>query len=650
MREEKSAIDSLGIKNIYCNRSDERYRNRIKEVFSNILAINPRSENTDEIKPERVNEINKKGILIKYVGFNGRCLLGEGEYGGNYSCKGDLEEIFSELNEFNERQNIFLDMKILLHYPYSIGVQDAIIAELDWNRSTKKNPSARSETHEWEPMPIRRITDYKDIEYIYYKHNPPKKTTASTAKGQIIFNREAKEVLSEIDEIFRIIYNKRWSECIDETQNNGKEIRESRTVVYERNNSRYPFLVRYASVMPPSSILIIESTIRGLENVIFWQPYNFGKDEPSKKCTSGLCPIFELHRTNKDENCDWYSLIKDNWKYLWEQETSIVFEDAVKKDNRGSLDFRLPFEIKYRNRYHIQEEVSRKKEKIPPRDIIQFDMSCRKALLERVIEFPLDKNLLELKDEEICLFIANEIVDRGYGIQPWFQPILDLKTMKTFGYEALSAIIFKDNLIENMGNFFKHLQKDENLCIKLESFIAKLALEKFKEVIINKISIYNTIDKWKLFLNVSPVTLSSKEFVKALETIPKNIINRVVLEIIEYKPNDRRIFRNLSQIINEYKKKWKSIKIALDDFFCGDSVNIFKEIGDKNYNYLKSGNHPKKLSTFNRMIKGIREKVVIEGISDRKRHDSIMKQKFAYGQGFLYGLKTPSFVPPKFSG
>ncbi len=153
--------------------------------------------------------------------------------------------------------------------------------------------------------------------------------------------------------------------------------------------------------------------------------------------------------------------------------------------------------------------------------------------------------------------IMSAIEERS--IEPYFQPIVNLKTGRVFGYEVLARIFYKGELIK--GDYAIAVADAFNLTPEIDKIIFEKASPYLKEHI--------------LFLN-----LSMKFFFRELNNIWKVVKEKnlkssnIVLEITEsQKVTDEGVAKSIFQIFKDMQAK-----VAIDDFGSGYS----------SYSYLKT--------------------------------------------------------------
>ena len=251
-----------------------------------------------------------------------------------------------------------------------------------------------------------------------------------------------------------------------------------------------------------------------------------------------------------------------------------------------------------------------------------------------------------IADPGTALSIAEEVVKTGQGVDIWFQPIVELRTGKAIGYEALSVLVHRNTIIEGMGHFYRFLQEDEALCVGFEMLVMKLAVGRFAEACRS-----GDVERlgWvkpnlMLFVNVSPGTLLTGKPVAFLRKNRHIDIHRVVIEIIEHSMyNDK---KGLGVYVHDIVTNSGSAGplFALDDAFDGDSIKILGEIGTlDDLAFLKTNTHNE---AYLELLKSVRKRTVFEGISDLAGARLAVKQGFILGQGWLFGKKSPRLASP----
>ena len=217
------------------------------------------------------------------------------------------------------------------------------------------------------------------------------------------------------------------------------------------------------------------------------------------------------------------------------------------------------------------------------------------------------------------------------SIEPYFQPIVNLKTGRVFGYEVLARIFHKDELIK--GDYAIAVADAFNLTPEVDKIIFEKASPYLKDCI--------------LFFN-----LSMKFFFMELNNIwrmvkEKNLKSEnIVLEItVSQKITDEGVAKSIFQIFKDMKAK-----VAIDDFGSGYS----------SYSYLKT--YPADILKIDgSFIRGAKDdirdlaivksivlaaqpfnvKALAEFIEDEEDYRLMKEIEVSFGQGYFIGKPQP---------
>ncbi|CDF58943.1 GGDEF domain-containing protein [Thermobrachium celere] len=159
------------------------------------------------------------------------------------------------------------------------------------------------------------------------------------------------------------------------------------------------------------------------------------------------------------------------------------------------------------------------------------------------------------------------------NIRTFFQPIVNVKSVKVLGYEALSRGP-EGSILERPDKLFD-VAKKYGLLWELEYLCRTLAIERAKE---NNISEY-------LFLNVDPQIIKdpkfkegfTNEFLRTNNLSPDNII----FEITEKTAIED--YKSFREVLEHYKKQ--GYKIAIDD--TGEGYSGFRLITETKPQFIK---------------------------------------------------------------
>ena len=229
--------------------------------------------------------------------------------------------------------------------------------------------------------------------------------------------------------------------------------------------------------------------------------------------------------------------------------------------------------------------------------------------------------------------MINKLIDDD-SITVYFQPIISIKDKKIFAYESLTRAYDEDDELIMPLYLFEQARK-ENLSLKLDEHVRKLAILKFKEY-------YESDDNLLLFLNFESSVIDNNVADNFIEFVENHGINpsNVVIEIKEDSVKDT---DSLQMFVKKYRDK--GFIIALDDFGTGYSSfdrlalirpNIVKVdrsiIYDINNNFINS----EILNAVAKMCHKIGAMVLAEGVENSDEIMNCMKKDIYLFQGFWF--------------
>ncbi|WP_312752934.1 EAL domain-containing protein [Rummeliibacillus suwonensis] len=176
------------------------------------------------------------------------------------------------------------------------------------------------------------------------------------------------------------------------------------------------------------------------------------------------------------------------------------------------------------------------------------------------------ENLLDYKRyHELKRILKNEKLDT------FFQPIVDLKTSETFGFEALNRPT-KSHLFSTTDAFYDFVGTT-NMIFEFEKFCRNLSLQRYvarlnKETIIKK--------HYTLFLNIHPSILLDKNYHmgETMQLLNEMGVqpNQIVFELTERSAVTD--YREFERVLSNYRSQ--GYRIAIDD--VGSGYNSLKTL------------------------------------------------------------------------
>lgn len=224
----------------------------------------------------------------------------------------------------------------------------------------------------------------------------------------------------------------------------------------------------------------------------------------------------------------------------------------------------------------------------------------------------------------------------GHVLKSVFQPVLDKKTLKTYGFEALIRV-YKDGLIINPLDFLSKY--------KSEIEITNVGILCYAVHIRNAQNI--DLNGKKLFINAHPKMFSCiannqssiSETVNISELCGINP-SQLIFEITEFKEGNSKRFKEGIKKFNSF-----GVNIAIDDY--GKSHSDKNRVENISPNIVKIDRSllldfcrsPKKHDLEDTLVylKSKNIIVVIEGVEKNEEFDAIYHLPFDYIQGYLFG-------------
>ncbi len=254
---------------IYTNRESEEYLNELLKRMS-----------VDELKRTAINikepfEVEgqefSRVIRIDYLGISATTLFDVGKNYAKHNVYNQILELLRSVKKLNE-EGIFIRFRILLDYPYSISAYSRIQAEVSVNRSSIDEPEF--------------LRDFKLVEQI----------------DERMFNSSS-FVTAQMQTLDRI------QELIDGRENDS----------YLNSSLPNRIMVRFTPIAPSICCLIIN-------DVVFYDAYLLAKKNRFERvCTPLFSPIIQINR----EDGEFYLAFEDNFRYLWELDVTMDYEDAT---------------------------------------------------------------------------------------------------------------------------------------------------------------------------------------------------------------------------------------------------------------------------------------------------------------------------------
>ncbi len=226
-----------------------------------------------------------------------------------------------------------------------------------------------------------------------------------------------------------------------------------------------------------------------------------------------------------------------------------------------------------------------------------------------------------------------EAVNQG-RIEPFFQPIMDLKSGRILGHEVLSRLALENGHIE-AARFIEHAER-AGVIHRLDSLVMGKALREAA------LAGHDGL----LFLNLSPRAMALSSFLADIGQLVAECgipPERVVFEITE-----RDTLRNLATLETlAAELKLSGFKLAIDDFGSGFSsfqylrrlpVDFVKIEGDFIAKMLENDKDRAFVETIQRLAASLDIRVIAEHVESREVLESLRDMGVELGQGYYIGL------------
>lgn len=235
-----------------------------------------------------------------------------------------------------------------------------------------------------------------------------------------------------------------------------------------------------------------------------------------------------------------------------------------------------------------------------------------------------------------------QAIDKGNGLQMFYQPIVDFNKNRVSYYEALVRI-FADGEMISPGSIF-NVVKARHFETELDRAVIR-QLE--KDLAAGKIP-----EGTGVSLNLSGLTLTKTEIVRWIEPLQRFTDKyKIVLEVTETEVITE--LGKASEFIREFREM--QFLIALDDF--GRDYSSFKHLASMPVDIVKfditivqsllDENQRVIISRLAQMIDEAGHVLVAEGIEDTELLEIVLQTGFHFGQGFLFGRAEaePAIIP-----
>ena len=284
-------------------------------------------------------------------------------------------------------------------------------------------------------------------------------------------------------------------------------------------------------------------------------------------------------------------------------------------------------------------ELSNIKNKKELLKVIDYSVEKSKGNLSKIFILKQEElnNILkqEINKETSLIETLEKVFSKG-NVELYFQPIYDLIDNKVIAYEVLSRI--RDGSKTIVAEDFINLIYNMKL-------IKSFDFEVLKKIT-NKLSELKKLGKGtKIFVNISPVSLSSSDFVKSListvETAKKEDVEVIVelteqslLENFEFLKFLKKEY-NLTFAIDDFGTGYSSIKLVQDLSILG-IIDFLKIDGLLIKDISKSAERKKLVELIVSFAKFHNLKTIGEFIENKTIMDTLKDIGVDYGQGYYF--------------
>lgn len=343
----------------------------------------------------------------------------------------------------------------------------------------------------------------------------------------------------------------------------------------------------------------------------------------------------ELRRVVKRKNsrCSVYRVRGDKFGVLGCDFNDAGFIDLIQRVIRNlelkdfvvrGINFRLDVDAgisKNPDEFLIESEVAEEEAKKRGIDLYVFDEELKEKFKN------LEKNVI----------IATEIKkaleeDR---VVPYFQPIVELSSLKPVKYESLIRIVERDGTLLNPGEFLPVAKK-----ISIYRKLSKTVIEKSFKIAAEK-----GVD---ISVNLSAEDIASSKMVDWIVAAIKHygIANRICFEVVETEA-----FSDIRKLESFYFKiKDLGSSLAIDDF--GSGYSNYEYLATVKPDYIKidgslitkvvtSRDIEKLVAHIVQLAKDLEIKTIAEFVTSKEILDKVKDLGIDYGQGFYFGKPSP---------
>lgn len=232
-------------------------------------------------------------------------------------------------------------------------------------------------------------------------------------------------------------------------------------------------------------------------------------------------------------------------------------------------------------------------------------------------------------DRALTMIQFDRLINDG-GVVPFFQPIVDMQTKTTIGYEVLGrSRLFGLRTPAEMFSAASQL----NLEAELSRVFRRRGVEEA----------HRLGEDMNLFVNTHPVELAEAGLNESLVALRQSCpLQRITLEIHEAAIADMKFIQELRRVLRDL-----DMKLAFDDFGAGQARLV--ELGEVLPDFIKFDmslvndihNGPRErqqvVESLVTMVNNLGVTSLAEGVESEESHIVLRQMGVKLGQGYLYG-------------
>lgn len=310
---------------LHLNRRDSKYIDTIKKA----LSIDEMIKNSIPIESKkRFKKADyDKVIRIDFLGIAASTFFDLGEMLHNHVLSNELKCLLEKAQFLNE-QGIFIKMRILFEYPYSIAAYSRIQAESLTKRASINEPKYKRHLN------IINNLSEKDYEKSFY----------------LRIQESALKNIQELLDDLQLIEG--WNE----------------------NDNVNSITLRFTPVNVGICSLFIN-------NKVFYDPYLNSKENRRSDRFVYYSPVVELDsQINKDKKA--FLSLEDHFRYLWDMDITLDCKDAtnfIESKPDSLADIRKPQEVTFNNK---SDRIKLNKKNLTKKQINDFLFHCRNKIIK----------------------------------------------------------------------------------------------------------------------------------------------------------------------------------------------------------------------------------------------------------------------------